>query len=97
MATRLIGGGIIFLTQIVIPLKQRFLIMQHGNETLILSFRLHSTMLLCLVASGAFASDPEADIFVGEVSLVLGKAYIEGPDRSRHTVEVGSPVETNGA
>jgi len=52
-------------------------------------------MLLCLVTFGAFASDPEADVFVGEVSLVLGKAYIDGPDRSRRTVEVGSPIKVN--
>ena len=52
-------------------------------------------MVMSLSTFGVFASDLETNVIVGEVSLVLGKAYIDGPERSRQSVEVGSPIMVN--
>ena len=52
-------------------------------------------LLLCLTTFGTFAADRETDVFVGEVSLVIGKAFIDGPNRDRYRVKVGSLIMVN--
>jgi hypothetical protein len=66
-----------------------------------------AVLLLCLPAFGAIASDPEEAILVGEVSLVIGKAYIQSTDKStdksanksadnnRRPVLVGTAIRVN--
>jgi hypothetical protein len=54
----------------------------------------------CIVACSlliltAFAQAQDAAGQVGEVSLVLGRAYIDNPQRERRNVEVGSPIRVN--
>ncbi|MBT8147576.1 MAG: FecR family protein, partial [Gammaproteobacteria bacterium] len=60
---------------------------------------LAAALIAGLVATSALAQerDQEQDIpeLVGEVSLVLGKAYIENGARDRHQIEAGSPVRVS--
>jgi hypothetical protein len=51
-------------------------------------------LALAVIVPGTAAQgqQPSSTALVGEVSLVLGKAYIESPERDRRQVEVGSPV-----
>ena len=48
-----------------------------------------------LVSTQAFASGAPAGPFVGEVSLVLGKAWIETAGAGRERVTVGTRVHVN--
>jgi len=48
-----------------------------------------------LVVSGVQAQESQAPELVGEVSLVLGKAYIESAARGRRQIEVGSPIRVS--
>lgn len=51
-------------------------------------------LLVALLAGGANAQEslPGDGELVGEVSLVLGKAFIESPEQESRQVEIGSPV-----
>ncbi|MBL4821477.1 MAG: FecR domain-containing protein [Gammaproteobacteria bacterium] len=47
------------------------------------------------LVSSSQAGESGADAFVGEVTLVLGKAYVERSGKNRRNVEVGSPIRVN--
>ncbi len=50
---------------------------------------------LIFVAWGAFAAEQQTNPRVGEVSLVLGKAYIQSPQQDWRRIEVGSTVRVS--
>ncbi len=57
-------------------------------------------LILCLATSVAQASDPEgfspaAIPHVGEVSLVLGRAYLQAPGQSRQRVRQGTKIKVH--
>ncbi len=54
-------------------------------------------LALAIIVPGttALGQQPTTPALVGEVSLVLGKAYIESPQRDRRRVEVGSSIRVH--
>ena len=48
--------------------------------------------LLMFTSAAASARQDNTAALVGEISLVLGKAYIESPDRERRQIEAGTPI-----
>lgn len=53
------------------------------------------SLVLLLMTLPADAVEDNSPLFVGEVSMVLGQAYVERQDGRRHNLEVGSQIQVS--